>query len=589
MLQDGTAARLLIRHFVRRFVDNDLLSAHADRHESLAFFTASLVSAGIFGAVLMGTKYLFGVLSASWVAVSAMDDLFVIVSVAMIVVGLTAAAQWDALAIDARDAAILGPLPIGHGTMVRAKAAANLLFGAVLVAAVTIPASLVFSFFPLASLRLATSTEIRVVVSHVGATVLAGLFAFIAVVALREGLRLLTGARGFARISPFVQVLLVICLTTLLLVVLGGSHTIPRAWLQESPSASLKPFVLPAVWFVGLAQALNGDVLVLAPVGGVVVDDDLSRFYLARRTLFAQLEITAVVGMAGTLMLATAAFWWNSRRPPSAGPQGHQRSRALWRGLSRVVTRTFVRESAAQAAFFFSLRVLLRSGPHRLTLAVGVAVALSIAIAVASGAGLERATVASATPLSVWALQPLVLIALAATLRHAMALPAELRANWIFHQCWGGHLHQCMVGAQRAAFIVVLAPAVFVLAPLHAYVMGPGAALFHALTGTLQSLLLLKLAMMGRSAPPFLSSYVRSGNVKSVGPIFIMAGVAMALSVAALERAAARAALAGAGHTLVLIVLVVATDQLGRRRLPSASTLTTDAPEPSAEPLRLNG
>lgn len=589
MLQDGTATRLLIRHFVRRFVDNDLLSAHADRHESLAFFTASLVSAGIFGTVLMGTKYLFALLAASWVAVSAMDDLFVIVSVSMIVIGLTAAAQWDALAIDARDAAILGPLPVGQGTMVRAKAAANLLFGLALVVVVTIPASAVFSFFPLASLRLATSTELRVIVSHTVATTLAGLFSFVAVVALRESLRLLAGARGFARISPFVQVLLVVGLTTLLLLVLGGSHTIPRAWLQESPSASLQPFLLPAMWFVGLAQALNGDTIVLAPVGGVVLDDDLSRFYLARRPLFAALGMAAAVGTAGTLLLASAAFWWNSRRPPSAAPQGRQHSRAAWCGLSTAVTRTLVREPATQAAFFFTLRVLLRSGPHRLTLAVGAAVALSIALVVESGTGMEHPTSAMTAPLSVWALQPLVLIAIAAALRHAMALPAELRANWIFHQCWGGQLQLCIAGAERAAFVVVLAPAVFVLAPMHAYVLGPGAATYHALTGTMQSWLLLKFATMDRTAPPFLSSYVRSGNVKSAGPIFVMAAVAIAVTVAVLERSAAGTRLGVLGHTLALLVVLLATGEIRRRRLPSTGTLTTEAPEPSADPLRLHG
>ena len=589
MLREGTASRLLVRHFVRRFVDNDLLSAHADRHEGLAFFAATLVAAGVFGTVLMGTKYLFGVLSASWVAMSALDDLFVIISVSMIVVALTSAAQWDALALDARDAAILGPLPVGHRTLVRAKASANLLFGAALVLAVTVPASVVFSFFPLASLKLATSTEIRVIVSHAVATILAGLFAFVGVVALREGLRLLGGARGFARISPFVQVLLVVGLTTLLLLVLGGSHTVPRAWLPEPADASLTPFVQPAMWFVGLAQALNGDVIVLAPVGGVVVDDDLSRFYLSRRPLFVALGITAVVGMTGTLCLASAAFWWNSRRPPSAAAQGRPRSRVLWRGLSGAATRTFVRAPAAQAAFFFTLRVLLRSGPHRLTLAVGAAVALAIAIVVASGTGLERAAGPTTIHLSLWALQPMVLMALAATLRHAMALPAELRATWVFHQCWTGQLHQCMAGAERAAFVVVLAPALLVLAPMHAYVMGPATALFHVLTGSMQSLLLLKIGMMDRIAPPFLSSYVRSGNVKSVGPIFVMAALAMALTVAALERAAADTPLGSLGHTLALVVLILAIDYVVRRRLPSAATLTTDAPEPSADPLRLSG
>jgi hypothetical protein len=68
-----------------------------------------------------------------------------------------------------------------------------------------------------------------------------------------------------------------------------------------------------------------------------------------------------------------------------------------------------------------------------------------------------------------------------------------------------------------------------------------------------------------------------------------MAAVAMALTVAALERAAADTTLRGLGHTLALFILLMGMEHIRRRQLPSASTLTTDAPEASADPLRLNG
>jgi len=334
---------------------------------------------------------------------------------------------------------------------------------------------------------------------------------------------------------------------------------------------------------------MNGDVIVLAPVGGVVVDDDLSRFYLARRQVFLALGSTALIGTAGTMLLGSAAFFWNSRRPPSAIAPARQRPLVVWRALSQAVTRAIVRRPVAQAAFFFTLRVLFRSGPHRLTLAVGAAVAVSMTIAVVSGSGLERAASPTTTHLWLWALQPLVLITLAATLRHAMALPAELRANWIFHHCWAGQLHQCVAGAERAGFIAVMAPAVLILAPMHAYVMGPGAALFHGMNGMLLSALLLRLAGMDRTAPPFLSSYVRTGNVRSLGPIFVMVAVGISLMAATMERAAVGTAFGSVRHTLALLALVVAVHQIARRRLPAAPTLTTDAPEPSADPLRLSG
>ena len=590
MTPGHTPARLLTRHFIRRFVDNDLLSAHVDRHESLAFFVATLVAGGTFGAVLLGTQYLFVGYAASWVAVSAMNNLFVIISVAMIVVALTAAAQWDALSLDVRDAAILGPLPIAHWTVVRAKAAADALLGLGVVAAAAIAPSAVFTFFMLSSLRLVTSSELRVFLSHVVATIVAGLFAFLAVLALREMLRLLAGERGFARVSSLVQVLVVVSLTTTLLLVMGGTHNVSRQWLGDQSSRIASPFAVPAMWFVALAQLLNGDVIALAPVRGVVVDDDLSRFYLAQQPLFVQLAGTGVAATGGTLILAAVAFIWTARRPPSAvAERARRRDRAAARAGSWRLARRLVRTPAAHAAYGFAVRVLLRSAPHRLVMAVGIAIATSLCIAVVGSAGLSRVTPGRSSSLLHWALQPLVLMTLIATLRHAAAVPAELRANWIFHQCWPGQLRQSLAGAAWAGFVVVAMPAVLVLFPLHLYVLGVSAALFHAMNGALLSAALLPLSMIDRTAPPFLSSYVRTGNVASTGPILGLIGVGCSFLAAVLERAAMASSLGMWRHTLVLVAFVVGVREVARRRVERLVPLTTEIAEPAPGPLGLSG
>jgi len=178
---------------------------------------------------------------------------------------------------------------------------------------------------------------------------------------------------------------------------------------------------------------------------------------------------------------------------------------------------------------------------------------------------------------------------IAATLQHAMALPAELRANWIFHHCWVGQLRACVAGAERAVFLGVMTPAVLMLVPLHVYVMGPRAGLFHAMNGLLLSAVLLGFMMMDRTAPPFVSSYVRSGNVKSLGPIVVMVAVGLSLTAAAFERSAVGSAAGSLRHTLALCALVLVIHQTVWRRLPSTATLATDPPEPSSDPLRLSG
>ena len=106
------AGRLLTRHFVRRFVDNDRLSAHDDRHENLGLAVAALVAVSLFTAVLLVTKYILAPGTAGRVAVTTLEDRFFLIALAMIVMALATVAQWDVLSLDARDTAILGPLPI---------------------------------------------------------------------------------------------------------------------------------------------------------------------------------------------------------------------------------------------------------------------------------------------------------------------------------------------------------------------------------------------------------------------------------------------------------------------------------------------
>ena len=67
--------RLLRRHFVRRFLDNDLISPDADRHEMLAAISAGLIAGGLFVTLMMSLKYVLQVFqSPGRTAVPALDD-----------------------------------------------------------------------------------------------------------------------------------------------------------------------------------------------------------------------------------------------------------------------------------------------------------------------------------------------------------------------------------------------------------------------------------------------------------------------------------------------------------------------------------
>ena len=68
----------------------------------------------------------------------ALDDKTLLLGGAMILMGLVTAVFWDALALDERDLAVMGPLPVRPSTVLFAKAAA--VTGAAAIVAVALNA-----------------------------------------------------------------------------------------------------------------------------------------------------------------------------------------------------------------------------------------------------------------------------------------------------------------------------------------------------------------------------------------------------------------------------------------------------------------
>src|SRR6185436_19172941 len=120
-----TPWRLLTRHFISRLFDNDLLSPDADAHRGASLGLASLLSISVFVSVLSGARFIMTPFPMPAMnAVAAIDDALLFVSVSMILLALVAVVAWDGLALDVRDEAILGPLPIPRITIVGSKLAA---------------------------------------------------------------------------------------------------------------------------------------------------------------------------------------------------------------------------------------------------------------------------------------------------------------------------------------------------------------------------------------------------------------------------------------------------------------------------------
>jgi hypothetical protein len=339
--------RLLVRHFLWRFLEHDLISPNADRHVVLSSFGGSLVAISLFVTVLVATPYQFfplmpaGVVSLQW-----LDDRFLFISASMLVMALVAVAQWDALALDARDTAALGVLPIPPTVIVRTNfTAVALLATGVAVAWNLTPTVLRFVAVP-SKLGVSAMGALALTAAHGVATLAAGAFGFLAVFGLRELMSAFVGQALFQRISAAVQATLVVALATALLL-LPGAYTagVARHGLAQG---GLIAKSLPPLWFVGLHETLAGSVIDTLPRARsprylAVANGDATDLYRSLRPRYLELTWIAIAALAIVGLVTTAACMWNGRRlpvPMIRRPQRVGATARFWKWMvDRVVGR----------------------------------------------------------------------------------------------------------------------------------------------------------------------------------------------------------------------------------------------------------
>lgn len=570
-----SAFQMLTRVFIRRLIDNDLASPHADRHESLALVYALAVSVAVFVTFLISTNYLAAFVQLPGDAVlSALSDRFLFIAAAMSIGALAALMVWDALTLEPRDAAILGPLPLAETTVARAKLMSLILFGAVLTIAFNTVPSVLYPLFLTLNMRGATgATIVSLVAAHAATVTLAGLFGFFSVFAAYGLLRVLLGERVFGRVSSGVQTLLVVSTVTGLLLAPTVRARDVRQWLGGEIVAPWP--VRPTLWHLGLNETLAGhrivDTPVVLPPQFAVVDfrkrqDEGGRaLYRALLPRFPALARRASLSSPIVVVIAVATFFWSNRRLPdrAATPATPSRIGAAARRLAEHLTR---QNPEAQAGFFFALHTLARSARHRTVLAIGVAVGLTHALIILAQTVGRSSAIGSAPP-GALALGVLLLMSVMGGMTYAATMPADVAASWSFRVAWLGDDRPYLAGVKRAA-IVLAAVISILLLPIEAALLEVGPALVHSALALLFAVAVLDCIFFFYRALPFACSYVPFANPKIVWPAALGALLVVTYGFANLERRAARSTpelVAFAGSIAAAALLVRRFDAAQRR------------------------
>ena len=531
---------ILRRHFFRQFLDNDLLSPDADRHEALSTVSAAVVAGGLFISVFISLKYLFRPFqSPAWTEVAVLDDVCLFSAWSMLLMALLAVIEWDALGLDARDTANLGLLPVRRRDLARAKLGAVVLFALAFDAILNGIPSVLQPLLMTVKLDVGLTGVAVLIAAHAVTTSAAGLFGFAAVVGVRELLHALVRGTAFAPVARVAQAMLfTACATGFLLAPSASSRIADLAATQSGAR------FLPGVWFAGLHGVMAEPVfkrVPRVPLPKWPAEDErtaATTYGRARRTL-RELAVVAVSALACACALAVTAYAWSTRRlqPPPPARRGLRAD-----GGIRAIGRALLpRRGSARAGFMLTVKTLARSAPHRF------AIAAAVALGLAAAAGCLRAGMAPpggqgpAAPPSLLQIQTYFIVFLLLGVRHAISLPSDLAAGWVFQLAGTGNRRAYVRGIWRACLLAVFLPTVMALAPLHVWLFGWRVTSGHALVGLFLSA--AGCAWVAHNVEtPLVSPHEPSETLRTRFPVYVVAIAAGVYGFAWAERLAMTAA-----------------------------------------------
>ena len=539
----------LTRLFLKQFLENDLVSPDSDRAQLLAVVGAGVISLTLFVSMFLSATYAMSVLTPGEAAIRTLNDKFFYVSLAMLITALVAAAQWDALALDQRDAAILDPLPVPAWIVRAAKITAVTMLGAVVALAVNAFPTWVFPWMLSFSLRQMTVGDVfQMMIVHAMITVTAAVFGYVAVMALRESLSALLGPKLFTRVSPTLQAISIVLIGSLLLLLPPASTRIAQrgfdGWIAKSPPMA----------FVAAYEVVSNSFLVDLPRRRVTErmarrDRDSTARYEELRPLLlpmGQRMQWMLGGALGLLLIAAVISGW---RAPVGGAllvaAGRRRSRVF----ERIANALIVRRPAVRAGFHFAIATLFRNKTHRLTLACAAAAALAMMLFVLS----RTDWLAGRLTPGVLAIQPLLYGCLLVAFRHLVRVPAELRANWAVQLAWREQTRLFKDGVSRAGIVALAIPAILLVVPVVALLADTRTALMHAALGLAGAMILMEALMLGYGKAPFFCNYV-PGGAKALVPILGIAFFIGAAIFARLELSILAGVNVGRGRVLLAVI-----------------------------------
>lgn len=530
--------RLLVRHFLNQFVENDF-SPDVDRHQLLAVAAAALITIPLFSTVFMSVKYLMQPLQApGWTEMTAMGDQVVFCATSLLVSAAIATLEWDALALSPRDSMILGVLPLPRGEIVQAKVTALVTFAAVFVVALNALPTVLHPPLTVANFRSNPLWLVPLIAAHGLSTTMAGIFGFAAVVGVREFLFMCLGERAFSRIAGTIRAALLF--SFLVLLVLAPIRLSGRAgWMFEPEKMPL--LLTPLSWFAATHAATAGRIFDRLPTPSLpdqlAVEEERFRTQYQRNLPHLTALALRGAGIFVALLAATGLVYVRNARRFQMLPEGRAADAIL--GVSHFsegVASALTRRPATRAGLLFLIRTVAGSPSHRVYVTAFVATGMALLITLAPDALFAHHVTDGPVRISELVAQTLMLTAIVAGFRAAVRTSADTRAAWIFGIAETGTSGEFRKGV-RLGVTAAMVATVLALFPLYASAWGPSLATMHAINGAALGWLLVEAACASVERP-LVSTIPPNDGLNTVGVVLLGATILLVLVLGAIERAA---------------------------------------------------
>ena len=404
--QEQTQFRLLVRHFLERFFNNDMVSADGETKARLLQAAYAIALPGIVVALFLAPLYHAPLERPFWSQVS---DHYFYVLYSFVAVGVVTIFSWDLLFPDLLDLFVLSPLPIAGSRLFRSRIVAAVLFLGLFLVASSAPGVI---FYPMLS---DPSGLARHVLAHLLAVLASGAFAAALILSLHGLMAALIGERISRAISPFLQGISMMFLLTIFLLFPVTSRFL-EVLINSHGGRYFPPF-----WFLGIFET------VLAGSSS--------------QPVFSGLAKTGCLAMAAVFALTILSYPLAYRRRMRYLVEGSDvldTRNPVIVPIRRLLHATILRNAVQRGIYHFISCSLLRTQRHRVYMALYGGLGLALLLACTIFLKLSHRHLGFAlSPDGLRAAVPIAAFWTIAGLRTAFLSPTDRRGGWIFRLILG--------------------------------------------------------------------------------------------------------------------------------------------------------